>query len=63
MSTEEFFKKHSRIIFSVFAAIVLSALMFVFVLLFRAGVLPYSSDGDAFDTIYAIEQEVNENAE
>lgn len=52
----EFIKKHFNTVFAVFAALVLSALMLAFILAFRAGLLPYTSDGDAFDTIYAIEE-------
>lgn len=54
--TIEFIKKHFNIVFAVFAALVLSALLLAFILAFRAGLLPYTADGDAFDTIYAIEE-------
>lgn len=53
-------KKHQKTLFAAFAAVVLSALMLAFVLAFRAGLLPFIADGDAFDTIYAIEESVEE---
>lgn len=55
MAVNEFVKKYFDSITRVLAAIALSALMAAFILAFRAGVLPHSEDGNAFDTIYAIE--------
>ena len=59
MQILDFIKKYYNVIFAVFSAFVLCALMAAFILAFRSGWLPYSEDGDAFDTIYAIEQSEN----
>ena len=56
MNMQEFVKKHFDKIVCLLAAIALSALTAAFILAFRAGSLPHSEDGDAFDTIYAVEQ-------
>ena len=39
--------------FRIFGAAVLCALIGALMLAFRYGLLPYASDGDAFDTVYA----------
>ena len=52
----DFIQKHYNVIFRIFGAIALSAVMAAFILAFRSGWLPYAEDGDAFDTIYAIEE-------
>ncbi len=51
-----YIKRHSDIVFGIFAALVLSALVAVFIFAFRKGVPPHAEDGNAFDTIYALEQ-------
>jgi len=51
-----YIKNHLDIVFGIFAALVLSALVAVFIFAFRKGILPHSEDGNAFDTIYALEQ-------
>lgn len=56
MAIAEFVKKYYNSIIRVLAAVALSALMAAFILAFRAGVLPYAEAGDAFDTVYAIEE-------
>ena len=49
-------KKYYEIFVRAFAALMLSALTLLLIYAFDRGMLPYSADGDAFDTIYAIEQ-------
>lgn len=56
MSVNDFVKKYYDVIFRVFAAVALSAITAAFIFAFRSGWLPYASDGDAFDTVYAIEE-------
>ncbi len=56
MAIVVFIKKHSEHIKRFFAALALSALMAAFILAFRQGMLPFAEDGDAFDTIYAVEE-------
>ena len=56
MQILDFIKKYYNIIFSIFSAFVLCMLVAAFIFAFRSGWLPYSEDGDAFDTIYAIDQ-------
>lgn len=48
-----FLKKHTSAFVRVFGAAVLCALIGALMLAFRYGFLPYASDGDAFDTVYA----------
>ena len=57
LTVNEFVKKRFDAIIRILAAVALSALMAAFILAFRAGVLPHAQDGDAFDTVYAIEEE------
>lgn len=52
-----FVKKYFQSIVRVLAAIALSALMAAFILAFKAGKLPHAEDGNAFDTVYAYQQE------
>lgn len=54
MSVMEFLKKHIDDAIRVTAVLAVCALMAAFILAFRAGKLPHSADGDAFDTIYAL---------
>ena len=49
-------KEHIDDAIRITAALSLCALMAAFILAFRGGKLPHASDGDAFDTIYALEQ-------
>ena len=51
-----FAKKYYQAFVRTFAALLIAALTLLFVYAFSQDWLPYSSDGDAFDTIYAIEQ-------
>ena len=48
-------EKHSGLITRIIAAVVLAVLASALVLVFRGGLLPRSSDGDAFDTVYLLE--------
>ena len=48
-------KKHYDTVMRVIGAIALAALMAAFILAFRANSLPHAEDGDAFDTVYAVE--------
>ncbi len=56
MSVLRFIKEHIDDAIRITAALSLCALMAAFILAFRGGKLPHASDGDAFDTIYALEQ-------
>ena len=56
MTASDFIKKHRENLLRILAAIALCSLVAAFILAFNAGVLPHSSDGDAFDTIYALEE-------
>ncbi len=55
MSVSDFFKRHSSPLFRAVALMLLSAIATALVLGFESGALPYSADGDAFDTVYAYE--------
>ena len=55
MQVINFLQKHKKDVVRVVCAIALCAVAAVFVYAFGKGVLPYSEDGDAFDTIYAVE--------
>ena len=60
----EFVQKHFNLIVRVLAALALSAITAAFILAFENGLLPYSEDGDEFDTVYAIEStDVSESGE
>ncbi len=52
-----FAKKYYEAFVRAFAALMLSALTLLLIYAFDRGLLPYSEDGDAFDTVYAIEGE------
>lgn len=56
MKNRSFLTEYSGVLFRAGVALALCALMAAFILAFRSGLLPYASDGDAFDTIYAIEE-------
>lgn len=56
MKKRSFLNKYSGVFIRAGVAVALCALMAAFILAFRSGLLPYASDGDAFDTIYAIEE-------
>jgi hypothetical protein len=60
VSALEFCKKHQDDIIRLGSALVICALMAVLIAMFRGGALPHAEDGDAFDTIYAIEQQESE---
>lgn len=59
MAVAEFVKKYYNCIIRVLAAVALSAITAAFILAFRAGVLPHAEDGDAFDTVYALEENLS----
>ena len=63
MQVIDFLKNHKKEVVRVSFAFLLSAVAAVFVYAFGKGALPYSEDGDAFDTIYAIEENPEENLE
>ena len=52
----KFIKKHSENIACIVGAVVLAAIMALLVFAFKNEKLPHASDGDAFDTVYAVEQ-------
>ena len=54
MSFSIFLKKYKKDLLRMVCALLLCAVAAVFVYAFGEGKLPYSEDGDAFDTIYAI---------
>lgn len=56
MKKRSFPAEYSGVLLRVGVASALCALIAAFILAFRSGLLPYASDGDAFDTIYAIEE-------
>jgi hypothetical protein len=57
MTTNEFIKRNYYVILRVLAAVALSAVTAAFIWAFKNGWLPYAEDGNAFDTVYAIESE------
>ena len=56
MTLDVFIKRYKNCIFRVLASVAICALMAAFVFAFREGMLPYSEDGNAFDTVYALEK-------
>ncbi len=52
----EFLKKHKAEAIRVAAAVCICGITAALVIAFHNGKLPHASDGDAFDTIYAIEE-------
>ncbi|MBQ9847826.1 MAG: hypothetical protein IJO64_02055 [Clostridia bacterium] len=56
MKKRSLLTEYSGVLLRAGVAVALCALMAAFILAFRSGLLPYASDGDAFDTIYAIEE-------
>lgn len=50
-----FLKKHKSSVIRIFGAAVLCALVAALIVAFRYGLLPYAEDGDAFDTVYAVD--------
>lgn len=57
MSVLRFVKKHKDNVVRAVAAVLICGLSALLIIAFRNGKLPHASDGDAFDTIYALEQE------
>ena len=55
MRKKGFAEKYYQSFVRVFAAFMLGAITLLLVYAFDQGWLPYSDDGDAFDTVYAIE--------
>ena len=53
---KSFAKKYYDTFLRIFSALMLSALTLLLIYAFGQGWLPYSEDGDAFSTIYAIEE-------
>ena len=56
MAVNGFLKKYKKDLIRAVCALVLCTLAALFVFAFGKGYLPYSEDGDAFDTIYAVEE-------
>ncbi len=54
MAVLDFLKKNKKDVIRAACALALCAVAAVFVYAFSKGALPYSEDGDAFDTIYAV---------
>lgn len=55
----EFIKKHFDLVIQCIGLLLVSALTFALVAAFRADLLPFASDGNAFDTVYAVEDTDN----
>lgn len=60
MSILVFLRKHIDAAIRITAAIALCALTVALIYAFRGGKLPHASDGDAFDTVYALQGAVEE---
>ncbi len=56
MNIQKFAEKHYENILRGLAALLLAVVVGAFILAFNKGILPHSEDGDAFDTIYAVEE-------
>ena len=56
MTFRRFAEKHYENILRVVVALTLGLIVGAFIWAFSSGVLPHQEDGDAFDTIYAIEE-------
>ena len=52
----KYLKEHKDDAIRIGVSLLIGVVMTAFILAFRGGNLPHSSDGDAFDTIYALEQ-------
>lgn len=63
MSILVFLKKHINAAIRITAALALGALTVAFIFAFKGDKLPHASDGDAFDTIYALQQSTGEETE
>ncbi len=57
MTFDSFIKKYYGVFMRIFATVALAAVTAAFIFAFKNGWLPYSEDGNAFDTVYAIESE------
>ena len=57
MNKNLFLKKYFQPLVRACAALMLTAVTLLLIYAFERGWLPYSEDGDAFDTVYAIESE------
>ncbi len=55
MMVQNFIRKHKEDFFCILAAAALCSIVAAFIVAFDSDMLPYSADGDAFDTVYAIE--------
>ena len=55
MNKKSFAERHYQTFVRIFAAVMLSAAMLLLIYAFVMEWLPYVKDGNAFDTIYAIE--------
>ena len=58
-----FLRKHIDAAIRITAAVLLFALAAAYLFLFRGNKLPHASNGDAFDTIYALDGEKTEEPE
>ena len=63
MSILMFLRKHIDVAIRITAALALCALTVAFIFAFKGDKLPHASDGDAFDTIYALQQSADEETE
>lgn len=58
-----FLRKHIDAAIRITAAVLLCALTMAYMFMFRGDKLPHASDGDAFDTVYALNGEKSEKPE
>jgi len=63
VSVFEFLKKHSKSVFRGVGAVLLCALMALFIAAFNSDKLPHSAEGDAFDTIFAVAESSESSAQ
>ena len=59
MAVWSFVRKYREELLCIFVAVALCSLVAALIVAFDSGVLPYSDDGDAFDTIYALNSSQN----
>ncbi len=57
MNKKSFAERYYQAFVRIFAAVMLSAVTLLLIYAFVMDLLPYVKDGNAFDTIYAIESE------
>ena len=56
MTVLKYLKKHKSDVVRIVGAILLAGVAALYIWAFKAGKLPHAEDGDAFDTIYGLEQ-------